>query len=146
MGILIAMFSGLLMSVQGVWNTQVTKTTGMWVANMWVQFTAFVFCFLIWVIMGRDSISTITKVEPRFMLAGGILGVGITWTVIKSIESLGPAKAVLFIVVTQIAVAYLIELLGLFQVEKQPLELRKIAGIVLAIAGTWLFHSSSMQG
>lgn len=146
MGILIAMFSGLLMSVQGVWNTQVTKTTGMWVANMWVQFTGFVFCFLIWVIMGRDSISTITKVEPRFMLAGGILGVGITWTVIKSIESLGPAKAVLFIVVTQIAVAYLIELLGLFQVEKQPLELRKIAGIVLAIAGTWLFHSSSMQG
>ncbi len=144
-GILIAMFSGLLMSVQGVWNTQVTKTTGMWVANMWVQFTAFLFCLLIWFIMGRDSIGTISKVEPRYMLAGGILGVGITWTVIKSIESLGPAKAVLFIVVTQIAVAYLIELLGLFQVEKQPLELRKVAGLLLAIVGTWLFHGGNIK-
>ena len=39
-GFLIAVISGLLMSVQGVFNTQVTKTTGMWVANAFVQFTA----------------------------------------------------------------------------------------------------------
>lgn len=32
-GFLIALLSGALMSVQGVFNTQVTKTTGMWVSN-----------------------------------------------------------------------------------------------------------------
>ncbi len=144
-GILIAMFSGLLMSVQGVWNTQVTKSTGMWVANMWVQFSAFLFCLVIWFFMGRDSITTLSKVEPRYMLAGGVLGVGITWTVIKSVESLGPAKAVLFIVVTQIAAAYLIEIFGLFQVEKQPLEIRKIMGLLLAVAGAWIFHYENIK-
>ena len=36
-GFLIALLSGVLMSVQGVFNTQVTKTTGMWVSNGWVQ-------------------------------------------------------------------------------------------------------------
>ena len=40
-GFLIALLSGALMSIQGVFNTQVTKTTGMWVGNGWVQFTAF---------------------------------------------------------------------------------------------------------
>ena len=40
-GFLIALLSGALMSVQGVFNTQVTKTTGMWVSNGWVQFSAF---------------------------------------------------------------------------------------------------------
>ena len=36
-GVLIALASGALMSIQGVFNTQVTKTTGMWVSNGWVQ-------------------------------------------------------------------------------------------------------------
>ena len=43
-GFLIALLSGALMSVQGVFNTQVTKTTGMWVSNGWVQFSAFLLC------------------------------------------------------------------------------------------------------
>lgn len=40
-GFLIALLSGALMSVQGVFNAQVTKTTGIWVSNGWVQLSAF---------------------------------------------------------------------------------------------------------
>lgn len=47
-GFLIALLSGALMSVQGVFNTQVTKTTGMWVSNGWVQFSAFLLCAVAW--------------------------------------------------------------------------------------------------
>ena len=52
------------------------------------------------------------------MLLGGAIGAGITWTVIKSMEQLGPAKAALLIVIAQLIVAYVIEVLGLFGVEK----------------------------
>ena len=45
-GFFIALLSGALMSVQGVFNTQVTKTTGMWVSNGWVQFSAFAVCLV----------------------------------------------------------------------------------------------------
>ena len=38
-GIVIALVSGALMSLQGIFNTEVTKTTGMWVAMQWVQLT-----------------------------------------------------------------------------------------------------------
>ena len=75
-GFLIAVISGLLMSVQGVFNTQVTKTTGMWVANAFVQFTAFLVCIAIWVISDRTSFGTLLKVEPRYMLIGGYQGNG----------------------------------------------------------------------
>ena len=139
-GFLIALLSGALMSVQGVFNTQVTKTTGMWVSNGWVQFSAFVVCVLAWLVMGRDSISAIGKVEPRYMLWGGVIGAGITWTVIKSMEQLGPAKAALLIVISQLIVAYLIELFGLFGVEKEPLEWRKVGGMVLALIGVAIFQ------
>lgn len=139
-GFLIALLSGALMSVQGVFNTQVTKTTGMWVSNGWVQLSAFAVCVLAWLVMGRDSISAIGKVEPRYMLLGGVIGAGITWTVIKSMEQLGPAKAALLIVISQLIVAYVIELFGLFGVEKEPLEWRKVGGMVLALIGVAIFQ------
>ncbi len=73
------------------------------------------------------------------MLLGGAIGAVITYTVIKGMEMLGPARAVMIIVISQLAVAYLIELFGLFGVEKQPLEMRKITGMGIAIAGIIIF-------
>ena len=139
-GFLIALLSGALMSVQGVFNTQVTKTTGMWVSNAWVQFSAFMLCLVVWMIAGRDSIASLAKVEPKYVLLGGVIGSGITWTVIKGMELLGPAKATLLIVIAQLIVSYVIELLGLFGVEKEPLEWRKVVGMVIALLGVAIFQ------
>lgn len=138
-GFLIAIISGALMSVQGVFNTQVTKTSGIWVANAFVQFTAFLVCMGIWFFSDRTSFTTLLKVEPKYMLLGGVMGAGITYTVIKGMELLGPAKAVMLIVISQLIVSYGIELLGWFGVEKQPLEVRKVIGMLIAIAGIILF-------
>ena len=74
------------------------------------------------------------------MLLGGVIGAGITWTVIKSMSALGPAKAALLIVIAQLIVAYVIELLGMFGVEKEPLDWRKIGGLVLALIGIAIFQ------
>lgn len=139
-GFLIALLSGALMSVQGVFNTQVTKTTGMWVSNGWVQLTAFAVCVAAWFITGRDSVSSLAKVEPKYVLLGGVIGAGITWTVIKSIEMLGPAKSALLIVVAQLLVSYLIELFGLFGMDKEPFEWRKLIGMGIAVAGIAIFQ------
>ena len=139
-GFLIALLSGALMSVQGVFKTKVTETTGMWVSNAWVQLTAFLVCILGWFIAGRDDILSIGKVEPRYLLLGGVIGAGITLTVIKSVDALGPAKAALLIVIAQLFVAYLIELFGLFGVDKEPFSWRKIGGLVLALIGISIFQ------
>ena len=139
-GFLIALLSGALMSVQGVFNTKVSETTGMWVSNAWVQLTAFLVCILGWFIAGRDDILSIGKVEPRYLLIGGVIGAGITLTVIKSVDALGPAKAALLIVIAQLFVAYLIELFGLFGVDKEPFSWRKIGGLVLALIGISIFQ------
>ncbi len=138
-GFLIALLSGALMSIQGVFNTQVTKTSGIWVANAFVQLTAFLVCMGVWLFTDRSSFALLWKVEPKYMLLGGVIGAGITYTVIKSMDMLGPARAVMLIVIAQLIVAYIIELLGIFGVEKQPLELRKLLGMAVAIAGVVIF-------
>ena len=132
--------SGALMSIQGVFNTQVTKTAGMWVSNAWVQLSAFAVCAVMWLVMGRDDISAIARVEPKYMLLGGAIGAGITWTVIKSVGALGPAKSALLIVVAQLVVAYLIELFGLFGMEKASWDWVKAGGLLLALVGIAVFQ------
>ena len=71
---------------------------------------------------------------------GGALGALITVTVVKGISALGPAKAEMLIVSSQIVIAYLIEIFGLFQVERKPFELRSLLGIVLFVIGIIIFR------
>ena len=139
LGFWIAILSGALMSVQGVFNTQVTKQSGIWVANAFVKFTALLVCLAVWLATNRASFAALWKVEPKYMLLGGAIGTFITYTVIKSMEQLGPARSVMFIVVSQLIIAYIIEVFGLFGVERQPLEMKKVLGAGVMIAGIVIF-------
>lgn len=139
-GVLIALISGALMSVQGVFNTQVTKQTSLWVSSGWVQLTAFIVCVIAWMFTGRPEIGGLMAVKPKYLLLSGVIGAFITITVVKSMGSLGPAQSAMLIVVSQLAVAYAIELMGLFGVERQPFLWRKIIGLLIAVGGIVLFR------
>lgn len=138
-GIFIALISGALMSIQGVFNTEVTKSSSMWASASWVQFSALLTCLTIWLLRERENLLQVFQVSPKYMLLGGVIGAFITFTVIQSMESLGPAKAVMLIVISQLIVAYVIELFGIFGVEKTAFEWRKAIGMLIAIAGVVLF-------
>ena len=139
-GIFVALLSGALMSIQGVFNTEVTRQSSVWVSASWVQFSALITCLMIWGIFDRKNLMLITRVSPVYMLLGGVIGAGITWTVIKSVDALGPARSALFIVVSQLVVAYLISLSGMFGMEKEPFSWRKLIGLLIAAGGIVLFQ------
>lgn len=127
------------MSIQGVFNTQVTKASGIWAASAFVQMTALIVCIGAWACAERSNLLSVFQVQPKYMLLGGAIGAFITYTVIKSMDMLGPARAVMLIVVAQLLVAYVIELMGWFGVEKQPWEWRKAIGMAVAAAGIIIF-------
>ena len=139
-GWIVALISGALMSIQGVLNTEGTKQTSLWVSTGWVQLSALIVCIAAWLIRDRSSVTALMDVSPKYMLLGGVIGAFITVTVIKSMNSLGPAKAAMLIVISQLIIAYVIELLGWFGVEKQPLTMRKVAGMAIAIIGFVIFE------
>lgn len=140
MGWIIAIISGALMSIQGIFNTEVTKVTSIWVSSSFVQFTAFLVCFIAWFVTGKEgNFGAILKVDNKYMLLGGAIGAFITYTVIRSVESLGPAKAVMIIVTSQLIVAYLIELFGIFGVEQVKFQWRKLISLALVIGGIITF-------
>ena len=139
-GFILAMISGTLMSVQGVFNAEVTKQTSVWVSASFVQFTALIVCLAAWFFTGREgSFGGIISVNPKYMLLGGAMGAFITFTVIQSMNQLGPAKATIFIVTLQLVVSYVIELFGLFGVDKVDFEWKKLLGLAAIIAGIIVF-------
>ena len=140
LGMLLSILSGALMSIQGVFNTGVTKQSSIWVASGFVQFSALLVCIVAWFVTGRQgTVVSLFAVDNKYMLLGGAMGAFITYTVIKGVELLGPAKANMFIIVTQLLVAYLIEVLGLFGTQKASFDMSKLIGMLLLVAGVIVF-------
>lgn len=142
-GFLIAVISGCLMSVQGIFNTGVSKQAGMFTTASFVQFIALLVCLAAWFITGKDgSFQELFAIERKYMLLGGALGAFITITVVKAMGHLGPERATMVIVVAQMLCSYLVELLGLFGVEKVAFEWKKVIGVMVAALGIVIFNKS----
>ena len=92
-----------------------------------------------WAFKDGQSFLTLLEVPDKWALLGGVIGAFITVTVIRSMADLGPARAAMLIVISQLIVAWLIELFGWFGVEQTPFEWKKLAGMGLAVIGIVLF-------
>lgn len=139
-GFIIAIVSGALMSIQGIFNTNVTKSSSIWVAAGFVQLTALATCLIMWFFNGRPEVSGVLRVDNKVSLLGGVIGAFITFTVVKSVSELGIAKAEITIVVAQVIVAYLIELFGLFGSKKAEFSWFKLLALIIAAGGVFMFY------
>ena len=137
--IITALISGILMSVQGVFNTRVSEKSGLWLTSSIVHFTAFVVCVIVLLFVRDDNVAGLKMVNKWYLL-GGVLGAGITYTVIVAMGHLGPAYAVMLILIAQMISAYLIELLGWFGTEKASFMWTKLIGVGVMIIGIILFQ------
>ena len=61
-------------------------------AGCFVQLSALLVSLAAWAISERSPLSAVFQVQPRYMLLGGAIGAFITYTVIKSMDMLGPAR------------------------------------------------------
>lgn len=138
-GIILAIIAGALMSIQGVFNTRLTEASSIWVANAFVQGTGLIVCIIMWFVSGMLSFGNLANVESKLYYLGGAIGAVIVYTVIRSISDMGPAYAVMIILVSQLIVAYLIEVFGLFGTESIHFELKKLFGVLIMLGGIIIY-------
>jgi len=139
-GILFAILAGSAMSLQGVMNTRLSEKIGLYESNAWVQGTAFLFAIIALVFAGKGSLRTITEVENKLYLSGGLFGIIITVTVMLSIGKLSPTVATGIILIAQLAVSALINAFGWFDSEKIAFGWRQYVGLFVMIGGIFLFR------
>lgn len=127
------------MSFQGVMNTRLSDTIGMYESNVFVQGTAFVLGIAAMLVLGKGDLFQIMAVENKVYLLGGVLGLVITITVMMAIGNLSPTYAISTILISQLLVAAVIDAFGWLGSEKVPFTWNKYAGVALMIVGVVLF-------
>lgn len=137
-GIIFSIVAGAAMSLQGVFNTRLGEKIGTYEANTFVQGTAFLLSLIAVWFLGKGSFKEIGAVNKIYLL-GGVLGMIITITVMFSIQGLSPTTAISIILISQLAVAALIDAFGWFGTEQMPFGLTKYIGLALMIAGVIIF-------
>ena len=138
LGFIFCALAGAAMSVQGVMNTRLGEGIGTMEANTLVQCTAAVLSVLALFVHKTGSFSQLGSV-PWYYMLGGVLGLVITVTVMLGIGALSPTVAVSVILISQLAVAALIDALGLMGAERVALDWQKGLGLALMVGGVLLF-------
>ena len=95
-GVFVALVSGALMSLQGVFNTEVTKQSSIWAAAGWVQLTAFATCLLFYFFSGRGEIMGMFSIDRKYMLLGGVMGAFFFLMVLRRTRSTRPPCSALW--------------------------------------------------
>lgn len=137
-GIILAIISGIAMSLQGVFNTRTGEKIGTWETNVLVQATGLILTLIITIFFGKGNFKEIKEVNKLYLL-GGVLGVIIIFTVMQSISNLGTTFAVSTILISQLLAAGIIDKFGLFGAEKIPFGFKEIIGIAVMIIGILVF-------
>ena len=138
-GIITAIISGIAMSIQGVFNTRLGEKIGVFETTVIVQGIALVCALIVSFFFGKGSYTLIKEANKLYLL-GGVLGVVITFTVMKSVGSMGPTIGIGTILVAQLLSAALIDTFGLFDTEKINFTLNNFIGISLMIVGIVVFQ------
>ncbi len=127
------------MSIQGVFNTRVNEKAGLWCTTTIVNAIALV-CSIVALLFFKDVNLVGLKEVNKLYLLGGVLGVGITLTVMLSMGQLGPAYATMIILIAQMVTSYLVDCFGWFDTPKVGFVWTKLIGVVVMIAGIIIFQ------
>lgn len=138
MSILFAIISGISMSLQGVFNTRLGEKIGVWETNMLVQASGLLLTSIILIFFGKGSFKNIKEVNKLYLL-GGVLGVIIIFTVMKSIGSMGTTYGIAIILIAQLLAAAAIDAFGLFGSNKVAFNSKEFIGVFVMIIGVVIF-------
>lgn len=138
-GILFSILAGLMISLQGVFNSRVSEKIGFWQTNVFVHVTGFLLAFTLLIFLGNFNFSNIKGIHPLYLI-GGFLGVFIIFTVMKGITSLGASYSVAIILVTQVIVSFLFNKFGLFGESVLHFSLPKYLGLAIMTVGIIIYQ------
>lgn len=138
----IALASGVMMAIQGSLNSVLGKITGLWHTAMFVHFTASmvaagVLLNLRFFSKPEEGFQRLGQ-APWYTYIGGLVGVLITYGVVRSIPKVGVAAATTAIIVGQVTTAALVDHWGLFGLDRIPFSWLKAVGFVLLTLGSTL--------
>lgn len=138
-GVLFSILAGIMVSLQGIFNTRASEHIGLWQTNTLVHGTGFILALIVLLSLNKVDFSNFRNVNPYYLL-GGILGVLIVFSVMKGISALGASYSITLLIVTQIIANAAINYYGFFGEHIISFSWTQITGLVMIIGGIFLYQ------
>jgi transporter family-2 protein len=135
--ILIPVLVGLAVSVQAQFMGQITRAAGTLESTFVTYGTGGLVITLIMILRGGGHIGQLSGLPWHVYLAG-VLGLCIVGGISSSVARIGVVATFTTIVAAQLAAGALIDHYGLFDATVRTLNVSRVAGIAMLLAGVWL--------
>lgn len=137
-GILFSILAGVFISLQGVFNSRVSEELSPWHTTTIVHLIGFVFSGIIYLFI-RDGKRKGFQEVPLVYVLGGVLGVVIVIGEMAAIQLLGISVAIAILLIAQLLCAFLVDVRGLFGMNKIQITIHQVIGMGMMIAGVTIF-------
>lgn len=140
--ILLTIFAGLVVTIQGPINVELGKSLG---SDYWSAFTSFavglLFILLFIILTGQKSPSiTQFTTTAWWKYLGAITGAIYVLSVITVIPALGVGLATILLMFSQLIMAMIIDHYGLFGYAVKTFSVERMIGVVLMASGIFLIN------
>jgi transporter family-2 protein len=143
--VILALVSGLLISVQGISSSIGGKMVGTPMMIFWLSLVQAI-PVLFYAIFSRNGMSLTASLQGwKWFLISGILGIIIIASLNLSISKSDALLVFVLVVLGQIIGSAVADRIGLFGIKVQPIGALKIIAILVIAAGTGLLYYSDNQ-
>lgn len=134
--LLIAAAAGVAVALQGQFMGDINRTSGTATAMFLTYGTGALLAAVIW-LSTRPAAAGLARL-PWYAWTAGALGLVIVGGIGYAAPRMGLSRTLIITVAAQLGAALIIEQFGLFGSTARPVDVTKVAGVLLAIAGVWL--------
>ncbi len=136
--VLTALVGGLI-ALQAPINSTLGRAVGTWQAAA-ISFGIGTLVLVAIVLLGAGGFGDVGEVRhiAWYYLLGGVLGAAYVTTVLVTVRTLGAGGVTAATIAGQLTMAVVVDQLGILGVERQPIDLPRVAGVALLAAGTFL--------
>lgn len=139
-GIICSAVAGAFISIQAALNAKMNVHLGAWATTVLV-FIVGLLGSLVPLVLYGGNLQGLGDTSPIYAL-GGLLGVGVVFCVMRSIQLLGPTLSVSIILVSQLIWALGVDLTGAFGMPRLSLSPGQVIGLLVLLLGVIVFKQA----
>jgi transporter family-2 protein len=139
--LILIFLAGVVVALQPSINARLAQKIGLLESSTISFLVGTIFLFLLTLVLGQGSFRALTRVT-WWELTGGLLGAFFVYTVILIVPRLGTGAVMAVAIAGQLLTAILLDHFQLFGFRGIPLDVTRMAGVLLMLLGTWLIMRS----
>jgi len=137
MAVLVSLVAGATVSLQSPMASLLSQRLGMFSSVFIIHIGGAIVALVPLVLSGGQQIREWRGV-PWYALAAGALGLIVVGGVSFTIPRIGAAATATLMVVGQLLIAAVVDHFGLLGTVQRPIDVARVAGFLLLVAGAWL--------